>query len=179
MCLTHGLLDLLRIGVQDELRTFGQAKIGPSALEDVGKRQEAHHAILLTDWHTLVVGNHGRIVLAVCQDDALRVACRATGIDDVANIVHRSLVPELLHLRLTWQILAQRDEILKIEGVGIVTGDAYGMVEDDDALERWAQREHTVCLVVLLLLADEQESHVGIVHHILNLLFARSGVDGY
>ena len=179
MRLAHGLLDLLRIGVQDELGTFGQAEVGPSAFEDMGKGEEAHHAILLTDGHTLVVGRHGCVVLTIGKDDALRVACGATGIDDVANIVHRSLVPELLHLRLTRQILAQRNEILKIEGVGIVAGDAYGMVEDNDTLERWAQWEHTVCLVVLLLLADEQESHVGIVHHILNLLFARCGVDGY
>ena len=60
-----------------------------------------------------------------------------------------------------------------------MTADAYGTVEDNDALKRRTQWEHAVCLVVLLLLANEQEAHVGIVHHILNLLFARGGIDGY
>ena len=60
-----------------------------------------------------------------------------------------------------------------------MTADAYGTVKNDDAFERRTQREHTMRLVVLLLLANEQEAHVGIVHHILYLLFARGGIDGY
>ena len=93
MCLAHGLLDFLRVGVQDELCALGQAEVSPAALEDMSQRQEAHHTVFLADRHTFVVGLHGCVVLSVGKDDTLRVACRTTGVDDVADIVHRCLAP--------------------------------------------------------------------------------------
>ena len=59
----------------------------------------------------------------------------------------------------------------------VVRRDAHALVEDDDALERGTERENAVRLVVLLLLADEEEAHVRVLHDVLNLLFARRSVN--
>ena len=71
MRLAHGLLDFLRVGVQDELCALGQAEISPTALEDMSQRQEAHHTVFLADRYAFVVGLHGCVVLSVGKDDTL------------------------------------------------------------------------------------------------------------
>ena len=57
--------------------------------------------------------------------------------------------------------------------------DAHAAVEYDDALQRMAEREYAVCLVVLLLLADKEEANLRIVNHILYLLLGRGRVERY
>ncbi len=118
--LAHRLLNLLRIGVQNELSAHREAQISPSALKNMRQGQERHHAVFLGDGHALAVGCHRREILRISQDDTLRVARRAACVDDVAHIVHRRLFPQLFHLRLARQILAKGDEILEIEGVVVV-----------------------------------------------------------
>ena len=98
--------------------------------------QEVHDTVVLRHWHTLAVGHHGGIKLAVCQDNALRIARSATGIKDIGNIVERSLLLQFVHLYLAWQVLAQLQEIAEIDGVRVVCGDMYLRVEHDDALQR-------------------------------------------
>ena len=177
MRLAHRLLDFSRIRVQNELRAHREAQVGPAALENVGHRQERHHAVFLRHGHALAVGRHRGVILAVGQNDALRVARGAARVDDVADVVHRGLAPELLHLRLSRQVLAQRNEVLEIERVMVVRGDAHAVVEHDDSLQRGAERKDAVRLVVLLLLAHEEEAHASVLHHVLNLLLARRGVN--
>ena len=42
-----------------------------------------------------------------------------------------------------------------------------------------AQSEYTVSLVILLLLAYEEEAYAGIVYHVLYLLFGSRGIERY
>ena len=85
----------------------------------------------------------------------------------------------MLHLTLSWQSLAELQEVVKVERGRVVSGNAYRAVEYDDALERVAKGEYTVCLVILLLLAYEEEAYAGIVYHVLYLLFGSRGVERY
>ena len=73
----------------------------------MSKRQEIQHTVVLSHWHTLVISHHGGVVLATGKDDALRVARRTTGIEDVRYIIHRGGSREGIHLRLARQILTQ------------------------------------------------------------------------
>ena len=86
----------------------------------MGKRQEVQHAVFLAHRHTLVISLHGSIILATGQDDALRVARRTTSIEDIGDIVHRRLLRQGIHLRLTRQVLTQLQEVIEIHGVGIL-----------------------------------------------------------
>ena len=106
MGLTHGLLHLLRMGIDNHRGTLGQGKEGPSALEDMGVRKEVHHTVVLTDRHALVVGLEGSMILSVRQDDALGIACGTAGVQDIGDIVERSFLLQSLYLRLTGQVLA-------------------------------------------------------------------------
>ena len=60
-----------------------------------------------------------------------------------------------------------------------MVADAYGTVEDDDALQRGAEGADAVGLVILLLFSDEEEAHLRVVDHKLYLLFAAGGVERY
>ena len=68
-------------------------------------------------------------------------------------------------------------EVVEVECSGVVCRDAHRAVEDDDALQRMAECEYAVCLVVLLLLADKDEAHLRIVNHILYLLLRGCGIE--
>ena len=83
----------------------------------------------------------------------------------------------MLHLALSRQSLAELQEVVEVEGGRVVSGYAYRAVEYDDALQRVAQSEYTVSLVILLLLAYEEEAYAGIVYHVLYLLFGSGGVE--
>ena len=83
----------------------------------------------------------------------------------------------MLHLALSRQSLAELQEVVEVEGGRVVSGYAYRAVEYDDALQRVAQSEYTVSLVILLLFAYEEEAYAGIVYHVLYLLFGSGGVE--
>ena len=106
MRLTHRLLHLLRMGVDDHRRAFRQGEYRPATLKDMRIRQEIHHTVVLIDRHTLVVCLKGGMEHPVGKDDTLGVARGATGIKDVGDIVERSLFLTHFHLRLTGQVLA-------------------------------------------------------------------------
>ena len=72
----------------------------------MGVRQEVHHAVLVRDGYTFIVGFKSRMELTVSQDDTLRVAGSTTGVQDVGNVVVGSFLLQLLHLGLARQILA-------------------------------------------------------------------------
>ena len=176
MHLSHTLLNLLRIGVDDELGTSTQTEICPSTLKDMGEWKEVDDTVLAGDSHTLLVCLQGSIILTVGQHHALAVAGSSTGIEDVSQIIHTSLLVEFLDFGLARKILTQLQEVLVIEGCRVVCTDAYTGIEDDDALQRWAEGKDTMCLVVLLLFAYEEEANLGIIDHILNLLLTAVGI---
>ena len=60
----------------------------------------------------------------------------------------------------------------------VVAGNAHAGVEDHNALQRGAEREYAVGLVVLFLLTDKENLHLGILYHILDLLLRTRGVEG-
>ena len=136
MCFTHGLLYFLRIGVDDNLSSYRQAQICPSAFEDMGERQEADGLVCIVYRYTLAVGFKSGIILSVGQYHTLRVTCRAACIQYVAYIVERSLFPQFLHLCLSGQSFTEFQEIGEIYGVGVVCTEPYTFVEHDDAFER-------------------------------------------
>ena len=68
MHLLERLLYLLRIGVDDDLRTFRHTQDEPSALEDMRDGQEVHDAVVLSHRHALVVRLKGSMILSVGKD---------------------------------------------------------------------------------------------------------------
>ena len=48
--------------------------------------------------------------------------------------------------------------------------DTYTGIKDNDAFQRWTKRKNTMGLVILFLFTYEEDTHLGIVDHILNLL---------
>ena len=177
MSLLHRLLHLQGIGVHDQRGTLRQTEDLPTFLKDMGKRQEIEHTVVLSHRHTFIIGLHRSVVLATGEDDTLRVARRTTGIEDVGDIVHRSRSRQGIHFRLSRQILTQLQEVVEIHGIGILFGDAHTLVEDDDALHRLTGGEYPAGLVVLFLLADEQEAHLRVIHHELDLLLRAGGIE--
>ena len=176
MHLSHTLLNLLRIGVDDELGTLAQAEICPSSLKDMGEWKEIYDTILFGNWHALIVGLQCGCILTIGQHHALAVAGSSTGIEDVSQIIHTSLLVEFLHFGLAWKILTQLQEVLVIEGCRVVGTDAHTGIEDDDALQGWAEGKNAMSLVILLLFAYEEEANLGIIDHILNLLLTAVGI---
>ena len=71
MRLTHGLLHLLRIGVDDHRGTSIKTKYRPATFEDMRIGQEVHDAVVLVDRHTLAISNHSGIKLSMSQDNTL------------------------------------------------------------------------------------------------------------
>ena len=70
-------------------------------------------------------------------------------------------------------------EIIEIDACRIIRTYLHLRVIDDDMLQRRAERENAVCLVVLVLLTNKKDAHLGIVHHELDLLFRRGGIEWY
>ena len=119
------------------------------------------------------------MILTVCQHHSLAVARGAAGIENVAEVIVVCLRTERVHFRLPRTVLAQLDEIVEIHGAGILRTYPHAIVKDDDALQRRAQRRHAVSLVILLLLADKQETHLRIGYHVLYLLLTARGIERY
>ena len=177
MGLTHAFLNLFGIGVDDELCTLGQGQISPSALKDMGEGQEIDDAVVLRDRHTGVVGFQGCRILPVAEHHTFAVARGATGVEDIAEIIVVGLLVECFHFGLAGQILAELQEVFEVKGVGVMRTDTDTVVVDDDTLQRRTQGKHAVSLVVLLLLTDEEETHLRIVDDELYLLFRAGGID--
>ena len=144
----------------------------------MGKGEEVEHPVLIGDGHAALVGSQGGDVLSVGEHHALAVARGAAGIEDIGQVGLVGLLVECLHLRLPWQVFAQFQEVIEIEGVRVVGTDAHLAVEDDDSLQRGAEGGHPVGLVILVLFAYEEEPHLGVVHHEFYLLFAAGGIEG-
>ena len=177
MDLAHGLLNLLGISVDGEPCPHCEAEDGPSALKDMGIGQKVHHHIILIHRHMLVVALHGSMILSVGKDNAFAVASSAAGVEDISDVIIGCLGTTLVHLRLSRVIFPKFEEVVEIDGVGIIGMDGDTLVEDDDAFQRGALGEHTVCLVILLLLTDEEHAHLGIGNHEPYLLLAAGGIE--
>ena len=80
MSLTHRLLNLTRIGVDNKLRPLGECQVGPSALEDMRERQEADYPIALTHRDTLVISHKGRGILPIRKHHTLAFSRGAAGV---------------------------------------------------------------------------------------------------
>ena len=177
MCLTHGLLNLLRIGVDNHRSTLSQCQYGPSTLKDMGIGQEVHDTVLLAYRYAFVICLKGSMKLSVRQDDAFRVASGTAGIQDVCDVVVGGFLLQLFHFRLAGQVLAQLQEVAEIDAVGIVCRDVHTRVEDDDTLQGRTHGEDAARLVILVLFANEQEADLGIVDHELYLLLRAGGIE--
>ena len=139
MRLTHGLLHLLRMGINNHRSTLGQRQDGPAALKDMGIGQEVHDTVLFTYRHTLVVGLKGCMELSMRQDDTLGISCCTTGVQDVGNIVEGGLLLQFLHFGLTGQVLTEFQEVVEIDGVRVMGGDMHHGIIDDDTFQRRAE----------------------------------------
>ena len=178
MRLTHCLLHLLRISVHNQRGSLCQREELPSFLEDMGKGEEVQHTVFLAYRHTFVVGLEGSMILSHRQDDTLGVARRATGIEDIGNIIERGTLLQHLDLRLARVVLAHLQKVVEIDGIGIVLSDTYVLVEDDDALQRLTHADDPMRLVVLFLFAYKEEANLRIGDHKLYLLFRTRGIEG-
>ena len=136
----------------------------------MGEWKEIYDTILFGNRNALIVCLQSSIILAIGQHHTLTVASCSTGIEDISQVIHTCLLVEFLYLRLTRKILTQLQKVLEIEGCRVVCTDAHTGIEDDDALQGWAEGKDTMCLVILLLFANEEEANLGIIDHILNLL---------
>ena len=166
-----------RIGVDDDACAHAYGQIAPSSLEDVCEREETYDAVVLGKRHAFAVGLECCVVLSVGEHHAFAFSCGTAGVENVAEVIGVGLRPEVLHLALPRQVLAEGEEVVEVKGVRVVCAYAHAAVEDDDAFKRMAQREHAVRLVVLLLFAHEEEAHLTVVYHVLYLLFAACGVE--
>ena len=179
MHLLQRLLDLLRVGIDDNLRTLCQTQDDPSPFKDMGNGKEVHDAVVLSHGYTFVVGLKGSMILSVGEDDSFRVACGTAGIEDIGYVIPTGLLPQHLHFRLSWKVLAQLHEVIEVDGTGITVDHPYRAVEHDDLLERRTGRQHAVRLVILFLLAHKEETDFRVSHDMLNLLFTTGGIKRY
>ena len=177
MGLAHRFLDLMRIDIDNERGTFCQAEISPAALKDMRERQEVDDAVFLPHRHTGIVGLESGGILTIGEHHAFRLTRRATGIEDIAEVVVVGLLPQRLNVLLVRQVLAQLDEVVEIHRFRVVHAQTHVTVEDDDTLQSRAEGVHTVSLVILLLLAHEDDAHACIVDHILYLLSRSGGIE--
>ena len=106
MCVAHGLLYLLRMGVDYHTCSGIHTQDSPSTFEDMCIGQEVHDAVVFVDRYTFAVCHHSGMELSVRQDDTLRVTCRTTGIENVCDIIIRGFLLQFVNLNLTREILA-------------------------------------------------------------------------
>ena len=139
--------------------------------------QEVHNTIIFRYRHTLAIGDHRSIKLAVGQDDTFRVACSSTGIEDIGDIVERCLLLQLLHLNLTWQALTQFQKVAEVNGVGINLRKMNQGIEHNNAFKRRTERKDATGLVILVLFTNKEEAYLGIVDHKLYLLLGTGGIE--
>ena len=177
MGLAHRLLNLVRVGVDNESAALADGQISPATLKDMRERQEIDDTVFLGQWHALVVCLQRGGVLSIGKHHALRVARGAAGIEDVAKVIVVGFLPKGLYLTLVGQVLAELEEVVEIHCLRVVHAQAHMAVEHDDAFQRRTNGMDVVSLVVLLLLAHEDETHAGVVDHILHLLARRGGVE--
>ena len=178
VCLPHGLLHLLGVGVDNETGADGEAEQLPAFLKDVGERQEVEHTVVLAHRHALAVGHHSSMVLATGEDDALGVARGTAGIEYVGCVVHRGGTAQRLDLGLTGQAGSELQEIVEVHGGLVGRGQLHATVVNNDALERGTHGEHAAGLIVLVLLANKEDAHLGIGEHELYLLLGGGGIEG-
>ena len=71
MLLTHGLLHLQRVSVDNQTCANGDTQDLPSLLKNVSEGQEVHHAVFRSHRHTFAVGLHCCMILPVGQNHTL------------------------------------------------------------------------------------------------------------
>ena len=102
----------------------------------MSKGKEIYRAVLVCHRYALIVCLQCGIILSVCEHHAFAIAGCSAGIEDVAKLIERCLSLAFLHFRLQRKVLTKREEIFKIQRVGVVCADAHAVVVDDDALKR-------------------------------------------
>ena len=177
MSLPHRVLYLVWVSVDDDLRTLRECQVRPSTLKNMGVWQETDNPIGFANGHAFVVSFHGGMVLPVSEHHTLTVAGSTTGIKDIAKVVVVGLGPSFFHLTLSWQIFAQLQKVVEIQGVGVVRADTHVAIVHDDALQRVTKGEHAMSLIVLFLLSNEDKTYLRIVHNELYLLFATGCIE--
>ena len=103
--------------------------------------------------------------------NALAFAGCSAGIEYVTNIFIACLCPAFFHFRLAWQFFAKLQEVFKEDGMWVVITYAFDRIEDVNALQRRAKWEYAVCFVILFLFAYKDVTNVGVLYHVLYLLF--------
>ena len=143
----------------------------------MSKGQEIEHTVVAGHGHTLVVGNHGCIILSAGEYDAFGVTGGSAGVENVGYVVHRCLLLARQHLTLARQSVAKTQEIVEADGGSVARCYRHSGVEHDDALQCLTRGEHAAGFVVLLLFANKEETHLGIVDDKLYLLLAAGGIE--
>jgi acetylornithine deacetylase len=106
---------LIRKCVAMGMKPFGSPTLSDQALDTV----------LFGNRNALVVCLQSSIILAIGQHHALAISRCSTGIEDISQVIHTSLLVEFLHFCLTRKILTQLQEVLEIEGCRVVGTDAH------------------------------------------------------
>ena len=76
-------------------------------------------------------------------------------------------------------MLTKLHEIIEKDGIGVIVADTHATVENDDALQCGTQREYPMCLIILLLLANEKDTYLCVIDHKPYLLLAAGGIEGH
>ena len=114
MNLSHAFLYLMRVSVDKKSCAFTQAEVRPCTFKDMCERQKVDDTILVCNRDTLIIRLNSSIILSVCKHHSLAITSSTTGIEDICQIIHISLLIKFLHFSLARKILTQLDEILEI-----------------------------------------------------------------
>lgn len=114
MSLTHRLLYLLGIGVDDNLGAFSETQKHPSALKDMSYRQKVHYAVFLGYVYHLIISPQCCMKLPVSKHNALAVACCSACIENIAQVVIVSFGIQLFYFRLARTVCAKLQKLVKI-----------------------------------------------------------------
>ena len=177
MRLPHRVLYLVRIGVDDDVCTLRECQVGPSTLKNVRVWQETNYPVFLANGHTFVISFQCGMVLAVSKHHTLTIARCSAGVKYVTKVVVVGIGPSPFHFALPWQVFAQLQKIVEVQGVGVVGADAYVAVEHHNAFQRVTKCEHAVGLIILFLFANEDKTHLRIVHNKLHLLLTTGCIE--
>ena len=98
------------------------------------------------------------------EDHSLGVTRRTTGIEYAHYVIVACLGIQTLDLLLPWKAIAHSQKIIEIDRHRVVGRDAHIAVEDNDLLQSMTDRKQMSRSIILLLVAGEYKSDIGIIH---------------
>src|SRR5574344_328987 len=119
------------------------------------------------------------MIISIRQHYTLTFASGTTGIQNISQIVFIGLTTQFFNLRLFCKILTQLNKVFEHHRIRIMAADTYIIVVNDDPFEGWTKGKYTVSLIILLLLAYEQITDMGIIDNILHLSLTACSIKRY